>query len=108
EDWTNQNKRSLPTDFSSIGYDIAGPDFTSTFNSPRRFWNTEPPGPNSPVTGKGIARSEEHTSELQSRRDLVCRLLLEKKNEQTACKGFSRVTKDRAMYKKMDGEVLCP
>src|SRR5690349_23031379 len=28
------------------------------------------------------ARSEEHTSELQSRRDLVCRLLLEKKNPQ--------------------------
>src|SRR5438105_11279359 len=27
------------------------------------------------------ARSEEHTSELQSRVDLVCRLLLEKKNE---------------------------
>src|SRR5206468_8385742 len=26
-------------------------------------------------------RSEEHTSELQSRSDLVCRLLLEKKNE---------------------------
>src|SRR5438874_9678577 len=28
-------------------------------------------------------RSEEHTSELQSRRDLVCRLLLEKKNQKT-------------------------
>src|SRR5438874_8582010 len=28
-------------------------------------------------------RSEEHTSELQSRRDLVCRLLLEKKKERT-------------------------
>src|SRR2546428_5459136 len=27
------------------------------------------------------ARSEEHTSELQSRSDLVCRLLLEKKNQ---------------------------
>src|SRR5690606_39981289 len=27
----------------------------------------------------GIARSEEHTSELQSRENLVCRLLLEKK-----------------------------
>src|SRR5438874_5254794 len=27
------------------------------------------------------ARSEEHTSELQSRRDLVCRLLLDKKKE---------------------------
>src|SRR5690349_22510724 len=26
-----------------------------------------------------VERSEEHTSELQSRRDLVCRLLLEKK-----------------------------
>src|SRR5690625_6922753 len=29
------------------------------------------------------ARSEEHTSELQSRGHLVCRLLLEKKNEHT-------------------------
>src|SRR5690349_24161954 len=29
----------------------------------------------------GTARSEEHTSELQSRRDLVCRLLLEKKKK---------------------------
>src|SRR5690349_23785243 len=28
-----------------------------------------------------VARSEEHTSELQSRRDLVCRLLLEKKKK---------------------------
>src|SRR5690349_25129232 len=28
-------------------------------------------------------RSEEHTSELQSRRDLVCRLLLEKKKKQS-------------------------
>src|SRR5699024_12103641 len=28
-----------------------------------------------------FARSEEHTSELQSRFDLVCRLLLEKKNK---------------------------
>src|SRR5438874_6189267 len=28
-----------------------------------------------------VFRSEEHTSELQSRRDLVCRLLLEKKKE---------------------------
>src|SRR5438874_5215019 len=28
-----------------------------------------------------VFRSEEHTSELQSRRDLVCRLLLEKKKK---------------------------
>src|SRR2546430_8165723 len=30
-----------------------------------------------------IARSEEHTSELQSQSNLVCRLLLEKKKKQT-------------------------
>src|SRR5258707_11607796 len=44
--------------------------------------------------GEGVAivqdhtRSEEHTSELQSRQYLVCRLLLEKKN--TSCKRVSQ------------------
>src|SRR5207253_7212054 len=32
---------------------------------------------------EGTIRSEEHTSELQSRGHLVCRLLLEKKNKKT-------------------------
>src|SRR2546428_5997627 len=32
------------------------------------------------IANNGVLRSEEHTSELQSRSDLVCRLLLEKKN----------------------------
>src|SRR5206468_6504151 len=39
------------------------------------------------------SRSEEHTSELQSRSDLVCRLLLEKKkidNGQCALDGYRR------------------
>src|SRR2546428_8324187 len=31
-----------------------------------------------------VLRSEEHTSELQSRSDLVCRLLLEKKKNKTS------------------------
>src|SRR5690606_42015196 len=31
--------------------------------------------------GVGVVRSEEHTSELQSRENLVCRLLLEKKKK---------------------------
>src|SRR5256712_8354881 len=31
------------------------------------------------VSHEAVSRSEEHTSELQSRSDLVCRLLLEKK-----------------------------
>src|SRR5690625_4755602 len=35
-----------------------------------------------PVKGSGKSRSEEHTSELQSRGHLVCRLLLEKKKTQ--------------------------
>src|SRR5438874_8369231 len=37
----------------------------------------------------GSPRSEEHTSELQSRRDLVCRLLLEKKKLQPRTVGLS-------------------
>src|SRR5207249_7058829 len=35
----------------------------------------------SPPSGPNVTRSEEHTSELQSRFDLVCRLLLEKKKK---------------------------
>src|SRR5690606_9551251 len=34
-----------------------------------------------PMTRSSFSRSEEHTSELQSRENLVCRLLLEKKND---------------------------
>src|SRR5690349_22516730 len=37
--------------------------------------------PYHPVKVAQGSRSEEHTSELQSRRDLVCRLLLEKKKK---------------------------
>src|SRR5207249_8414160 len=37
----------------------------------------------SPALPRARARSEEHTSELQSRFDLVCRLLLEKKKKKT-------------------------
>src|SRR5437899_10203451 len=42
-------------------------------------------GADSGDLGEGQPRSEEHTSELQSLRHLVCRLLLEKKNK-TECK----------------------
>src|SRR5438034_8094045 len=42
-------------------------------------WETIPP----PRCAEGW-RSEEHTSELQSHSDLVCRLLLEKKNQNHA------------------------
>src|SRR5256884_6083276 len=37
-----------------------------------------------------LARSEEHTSELQSRLHLVCRLLLEKKKKRGSTRGIMR------------------
>src|SRR2546422_5331313 len=40
-------------------------------------------------------RSEEHTSELQSRLHLVCRLLLEKKNNSNPCSFITSVSKNR-------------
>src|SRR5205814_6217228 len=48
--------------------------------SSHRTWVVEGTG----SYGAGL-RSEEHTSELQSLRHLVCRLLLEKKNPDTTC-----------------------
>src|SRR5436853_2362374 len=44
--------------------------------------------------GGNSRRSEEHTSELQSLRHLVCRLLLEKKNRR--CSTFRRKWRHRA------------
>src|SRR2546430_13152579 len=42
--------------------------------------------------GDGLGqRSEEHTSELQSQSNLVCRLLLEKKKRITSTTSYSRV-----------------
>src|SRR5690349_23585898 len=44
-------------------------------------------------TARQLMRSEEHTSELQSRRDLVCRLLHEKKNRKSISFGARYVFK---------------
>src|SRR5688572_32004513 len=43
--------------------------------------------------GRHRARSEEHTSELQSQSNLVCRLLLEKKKKKKECKKKSNKKK---------------
>src|SRR5438874_13292315 len=48
--------------------------------------------------GKAAARSEEHTSELQSRRDLVCRLLLEKKKRCT--QRTPRIRRQKSTHRK--------
>src|SRR3712207_6915129 len=44
-----------------------------------------------------VLRSEEHTSELQSRQYLVCRLLLEKKNNTTIVKAIDSATHIRCL-----------
>src|SRR5438270_8853280 len=49
--------------------------------------------------GRGRGRSEEHTSELQSQSNLVCRLLLEKKNK------ISTQSKDQS-YRHLPGSVV--
>src|SRR6266496_2487494 len=55
--------------------------YTTLFRSaPRRRRSKRTCG--AAVVAASPPRSEEHTSELQSRRDLVCRLLLEKKKKQ--------------------------
>src|SRR5215469_18063591 len=63
--------------------------YTTLFRSPQpdsraqpgvRFRGADRPGPGR-RDDPGQRRSEEHTSELQSRRELVCRLLLEKKKK---------------------------
>src|SRR6266511_4816566 len=52
--------------------------YTTLFRSPRVWLGGNTRVPDSEVR-KHSRRSEEHTSELQSRENIVCRLLLEKK-----------------------------
>src|ERR1039458_10599183 len=77
--------RVPPTGFSTTGVSSRGP--APMVNSRRSIsW----PGrttdnvclPCAAFSEHGVERSEEHTSELQSLRHLVCRLLLEKKKRQ--------------------------
>src|SRR5438034_7817406 len=44
------------------------------------------------LDGSHYARSEEHTSELQSHSDLVCRLLLEKKKKKKKIKKYKTIS----------------
>src|SRR2546429_1734541 len=55
--------------------------YTTLFRSAGALWRHDPGHHgHRPGTATRPVRSEEHTSELQSRLHLVCRLLLEKKN----------------------------
>src|SRR5437667_6456919 len=60
-------------------------------------WMRAPPESFKPTMGAPIfMRSEEHTSELQSHHDLVCRLLLEKKKKKIKYKNTPHTTKHRS------------
>src|SRR6266496_5147869 len=77
--------------------------YTTLFRSPR----DGDPRPEEPAALRRAAaeRSEEHTSELQSRRDLVCRLLLEKKK--TYRKNQGQPQKRATKLKKRKPRELC-
>src|SRR2546421_8054363 len=79
--------------------------YTTLFRSPPLQEGAVAGGHGEDVPGRGgvdhrphlvgparVGRSEEHTSELQSRSDLVCRLLLEKKKKTTIAKTTKRLS----------------
>src|SRR5207248_5989828 len=72
--------------------------YTTLFRSP-----CNSPSPSSVLPGcresPGPARSEEHTSELQSPYDLVCRLLLEKKKPSATEDGRASILNARAILR---------
>src|SRR3989440_6924538 len=63
-------------------------------------------GRNLRLARRGPARSEEHTSELQSRSDLVCRLLLEKKKKKVN-RTISAYDNEHIDYKTTRANVRC-
>src|SRR6202021_3733627 len=63
--------------------------YTTLFRSWRCSRHSSRPRPNVSPSSRTPPRSEEHTSELQSRQYLVCRLLLEKKKNETSSRAFS-------------------
>src|SRR2546422_3618443 len=78
--------------------------YTTLFRSVDGRGAEEPPARKSRRLGRvreGVERSEEHTSELQSRLHLVCRLLLEKK------KNITTIFKLRACLTGQNLTLLC-
>src|SRR5437773_9491236 len=84
--------------------------YTTLFRSQRRFYELS--RRYHPDFHQAAPRSEEHTSELQSHHDLVCRLLLEKKNlteevrRELIRRTRFKVVADNAGDVLMSGEVL--
>src|SRR3990167_10828833 len=75
--------------------------YTTLFRSDRFHANCPPETRPVCAPDEGDSRSEEHTSELQSQPNLVCRLLLEKKTELAALS-----TSDWLAFRPLDAIVL--
>src|SRR5438874_10465472 len=67
----SQKALMTPPGLAAVSVSPAALEKARATSTPRFYFDWE-------RTRKGQEKSEEHTSELQSRRDLVCRLLLEK------------------------------
>src|SRR5271170_8525707 len=81
------------TEIYTLSLHDALPITTSERLTPRSFSDW-------PTSFSETPRSEEHTSELQSRVDLVCRLLLEKKKkEKDRSRGWEKRTGERTKTK---------
>src|SRR2546428_9467234 len=78
-------RKYMMANVATIDAGIASPGITvaRTFRRNTKMINTTRIAAIRSVRRASLIRSEEHTSELQSRSDLVCRLLLEKKKHDT-------------------------
>src|ERR1035441_9363400 len=80
--WCGLDRTHLWPTGSSLGDPlITARNFSSCPSDSISRWTPCPPETASGGFRSALARSEEHTSELQSLRHLVCRLLLEKKKQ---------------------------
>src|SRR5689334_24019275 len=92
------------TEIYTLSLHDALPIFAST-----TWWSHSQAGMTAFVTGGGAyhrSRSEEHTSELQSQFHLVCRLLLEKKNNPSSDRDFQPSVSSSPCWRSLLGYFL--
>src|SRR5436190_10157524 len=87
ETYTLSLHDALPISDSATRASASSPGATRRTSGRARRWRRSLDALRSTAGCHGCRppRSEEHTSELQSHSDLVCRLLLEKKNKDQIC-----------------------
>src|SRR3712207_7284213 len=79
--YTTLFRSNFATRFAAATFSLLGAFLSTSANAVLKWWSTASRAMNSRMISD--ERSEEHTSELQSRQYLVCRLLLEKKKKNT-------------------------